>query len=238
MTKTSTEAVEALSEVIERRYQWVNAGPFIIADLADRGFALSPTAKTEPNAGKYAFSREWCINMAKQEGGAEIGAGMPDHPLRALPEPSAAGLHPETADLVDRFATALKEKLLASQNKYGWAVDWKDDDWQQRAQASLVEHISKGDPRDVAAYCAFLWHHGWPTALSAPTRERDLQEGLDAASNALLKAASVFSYYATLHKEKSSKEGDQKAAKNMGYYLEFEEAAEAARNLLNEGSGR
>lgn len=72
-------------------------------------------------------------------------------------------LHPLTNDLVDRFALALKEKLLASQIKYGWADDWARDDWQERCQASLLDHIGKGDPRDVAAFAAFMWHHGWPT---------------------------------------------------------------------------
>lgn len=73
-------------------------------------------------------------------------------------------LHPLTNDLVDRFALALKEKLLASQIKYGWADDWARDDWQERCRASLLDHIGKGDPRDVAAFAAFMWHHDWPTA--------------------------------------------------------------------------
>lgn len=42
--KASDEALEeaghALSEIIDERYQWKNAGPFIIADLADRGFTI------------------------------------------------------------------------------------------------------------------------------------------------------------------------------------------------------
>tara|TARA_R100001143_G_scaffold58421_2_gene56291 strand:+ start:4125 stop:4733 length:609 start_codon:yes stop_codon:yes gene_type:complete len=73
-------------------------------------------------------------------------------------------LHPVTADLVDRFASALKDKLHASQIKYGWQDDWTADDWQERCQTSLLEHLVKGDPRDVAAFAAFMWHHGWPTA--------------------------------------------------------------------------
>ena len=30
----------------------------------------------------------------------------------------------------------------------------------------LRAHADKGDPRDVAAYCAFLWYHGASSALS------------------------------------------------------------------------
>ena len=30
------------------------------------------------------LTKSWCINMAEQENGNEIGAGMPDHPLHAL----------------------------------------------------------------------------------------------------------------------------------------------------------
>ncbi len=80
----------------------------------------------------------------------------------AMPE----GLHPDTADLVQRFAAALAEKLRAAEVKYGYSNFWKDDDWQDECRAKLLHHLAKGDPRDVANYCAFMWHHGWPTALS------------------------------------------------------------------------
>lgn len=73
------------------------------------------------------------------------------------------GLHPETADLVVRFAEALAEKLRKAEVKYGYSDFWKYDDWKEECQAKLLEHMAKGDPRDVANYCAFMWHHGWPT---------------------------------------------------------------------------
>ena len=65
------------------------------------------------------------------------------------------------AELIDRFAVALKDKLAIARarGKRGWSnPDWMDD-----CRRQLVEHIAKGDPRDVANYCAFLWHHGEPT---------------------------------------------------------------------------
>lgn len=84
------------------------------------------------------------------------------------PTPADDALHPATSDLVDRFAVALKEKLAASERKYGWTDEWAKDDWQERCQRSLAEHLAKGDPRDVAAFAAFMWHHGWPTVSADP----------------------------------------------------------------------
>ena len=82
-------------------------------------------------------------------------------PTAALKIPE--GLHPDTADLVMRFATALAEKLHRAEQKYGYANGWKASGWYNECLQQLWEHIEKGDPRDVAAYCAFMWHHGWVT---------------------------------------------------------------------------
>lgn len=73
-------------------------------------------------------------------------------------------LHPVTANLVACFARALAAKLSAAEKKYGYTDGWCDPNWMGECRAKLVEHIAKGDPRDVAAYCAFLWHHGKSTA--------------------------------------------------------------------------
>ncbi|MBW5937553.1 hypothetical protein [Klebsiella michiganensis] len=73
------------------------------------------------------------------------------------------GLNPETTDLVLRFASALADKLYKAEQKYGRSTDWMKDDWYDDCLQSLWEHIEKGDPRDVAAYCAFMWYHGWVT---------------------------------------------------------------------------
>jgi hypothetical protein len=73
------------------------------------------------------------------------------------------------ADLVARFSAALLEKLRAAEQKYGRKNDWLDPNWEADCQRQLLEHVAKGDPRDVAAYAAFCWHHGWPTStLSRP----------------------------------------------------------------------
>lgn len=73
------------------------------------------------------------------------------------------GLHPDTQKLVADFCTALAEKLHKAQLKYGYDIDWKQDGWPSQCQAHFHQHIAKGDPRDVAAYCAFMWWHGWST---------------------------------------------------------------------------
>lgn len=82
-------------------------------------------------------------------------------PTVSVPDNS---LHPATADLIRRFALALSEKLTAAQTKYGYSDGWLSPDWMDECRAKLLEHVAKGDPRDAAAYCAFLWHHGESTA--------------------------------------------------------------------------
>lgn len=84
-----------------------------------------------------------------------------------LPEATAP-----TDDLVNRFAAALKEKLHAAEQKYGFSNDWMKDDWQGELIAKLLNHVQKGDPRDVAAYCAFAWHHGWSITPYTHTNSR------------------------------------------------------------------
>jgi hypothetical protein len=74
-----------------------------------------------------------------------------------------AGLHPETAALVGRFATALAAKLKRAEDKYGYSDGWRSPDWRGECAAKLREHVDKGDPLDVAAFCAFQHHHAWAT---------------------------------------------------------------------------
>lgn len=72
-------------------------------------------------------------------------------------------LHPATGDLVLRFAVALSRKLHEAQEKYNFTDEWTKDDWEDECRKELLRHIDKGDPLDVAAYCAFMWHHRWST---------------------------------------------------------------------------
>lgn len=89
----------------------------------------------------------------------------PFQPAPVMP----AELHPDTQNLVADFCTALAEKLYKAQLKYGYDADWKQDGWHTQCLAHFHQHIAKGDPRDVAAYCAFMWYHGWKTeSVSVP----------------------------------------------------------------------
>lgn len=114
--------------------------------------------------------------------GERVMHGFLDAMLAAAPAPSVvnqqlttaptvampAGLHADTQDLVTRFATALAVKLHAAELKHGYSNGWKDPAWMDECRQKLIEHLTKGDPRDVAAYCAFLWHHCQST--SAPSK--------------------------------------------------------------------
>jgi hypothetical protein len=90
------------------------------------------------------------------------------------------GLDADTADLVVRFSRALADKFFIAQEKYGYANRWLESgyEWPEPDCADrLLEHLAKGDPRDVAAYCAFLWHFGLPTRASK-IADNDLTENV------------------------------------------------------------
>lgn len=95
-------------------------------------------------------------NLAK-EAATEIAR------LRVLTMVNVPGLHPSTQELVITFSQALGEKLLKAQTKYGYADQWKTEDWMDKCREDLLLHVKKGDPLDVAAYCAFLWSKNEPT---------------------------------------------------------------------------
>ncbi len=88
-------------------------------------------------------------------------------------------MNERTAQLVLRFSDALRNKLAAAEKKYGYSDGWASDIWMDECRAKLMEHIAKGDPIDVAAYCAFLWHHNESTVTrpaSAPVVGGDAAE--------------------------------------------------------------
>ncbi|HHB9724743.1 TPA: hypothetical protein ACN7TG_002906 [Klebsiella pneumoniae] len=108
----------------------------------------------ELNTGVDTWNR--CIDEVAKINGEMIIAGRLD------------GLHPSTAALVNDFATALAEKLRKAELKYGYSNAWTNNGWMTDCLADFHRHIAKGDPRDVAAYCAFMWYHGWKTEAAQP----------------------------------------------------------------------
>jgi hypothetical protein len=79
--------------------------------------------------------------------------------LREAPAPAQSG-HPD--DLaVDQFAAAMKEKLAQARAK--GRGGWQRCD-PTRLSNMLRKHVEKGDPRDVANFCMFLWHLEQPIA--------------------------------------------------------------------------
>lgn len=104
---------------------------------------------------------------------AEGMHGIHSTPLYTHPAPVPAmimpeSLHPDTKKLVCDFASALAEKLYNAQLKYGYSDNWKRGDWSEQCLQHFHQHIGKGDPSDVAAYCAFMWFHGWKAESQAP----------------------------------------------------------------------
>lgn len=90
--------------------------------------------------------------------------------LRDLATPKH-GAHPDES-AVDAFAEAMKEKLEAARAKGrdGWQGCTPDE-----LSRMLREHVEKGDPRDVANFCMFLWHMDAPISERQGNTARDLR---------------------------------------------------------------
>lgn len=118
--------------------------------------------------GREAVSREFTMRVpADPDRDADLVLSEAARRIRSL-SAQASPLHPATTDLVQRFAAALADKLATAEAKYGYTNEWADPSWMDECRHRLLEHVAKGDPRDVAAYCAFLWHHDERTASAPP----------------------------------------------------------------------
>jgi hypothetical protein len=73
------------------------------------------------------------------------------------------GLHPETKRLIQAFAVALADKARDAEVKHGFGDDWISNLTETECRIDLLKRLEKGDPRDVAIYCAFMWARGWRT---------------------------------------------------------------------------
>ncbi|ECJ3537803.1 DUF550 domain-containing protein [Salmonella enterica] len=155
----SKEALEAAADPSDP-LEWADM-QFLLWD-AQRRAGISDEQITQAMVEKLAVNkqREWPV---PRDG--EPRLHIKDMPAPVMPEE----LHPDTQNLAANFCTALAEKLYGAQLKYGYDADWKQDGWATQCLSHFHQHIAKGDPRDVAAYCAFMWYHGWKTeSVSVP----------------------------------------------------------------------
>lgn len=173
----SKEALEAAADPSDP-LEWADM-QFLLWD-AQRRMGLSDKFITRAMIEKLA------INKARQW--PEPKDGEPRLHIKEQPAPvMPAELHPDTQSLVANFCTALAEKLYGAQLKYGYDADWKQDGWATQCLSHFHQHIAKGDPRDVAAYCAFMWYHGWKTeSVSGPVVPEEMPKGLAAQIVSLL----------------------------------------------------
>lgn len=173
----SKEALESAAEPGDLS-EWADM-QFLLWD-AQRRAGISDEQITQAMIEKLA------INKARQW--PEPKDGEPRQHIKEQPAPvMPAELHPDTQNLVADFCTALAEKLYGAQLKYGYDADWKQDGWATQCLSHFHQHIAKGDPRDVAAYCAFMWYHGWKTeSVSGPVVPEEMPKGLAAQIVSLL----------------------------------------------------
>lgn len=94
--------------------------------------------------------------------------------------------HPDDV-AVDQFAEAMKAKLADARAK--GRSGWQECDPTELSYM-LREHVEKGDPRDVANFCMFLWSLGKPIGDARPVVDLQLtpmdgiQVWIDAYTNA------------------------------------------------------
>lgn len=173
----SKEALEAAADPSDP-LEWADM-QFLLWD-AQRRMGTSDEFITRAMIEKLAVNkqREW----------PEPKDGEPRLHIKDMPAPVIpAELHPDTQNLMADFCTALAEKLYKAQLKYGYDADWKQDGWATQCLSHFHQHIAKGDPRDVAAYCAFMWYHGWKTeSVSGPVVPEEMPKGLAAQIVSLL----------------------------------------------------
>ncbi|HCJ3121280.1 hypothetical protein [Klebsiella pneumoniae] len=148
-----SDAIKPLRELQERRKVERDSEPVAALKLPPK-LSNDRERAHELNTGVDTWNR--CIDEVAKINGEMIIAGRVD------------GLHPTTSALVNDFATALAEKLRKAELKYGYSNAWTNNGWMTECLADFHRHIAKGDPRDVAAYCAFMWYHGWKTEAAQP----------------------------------------------------------------------
>ncbi|MDN7988975.1 hypothetical protein QZM97_02680 [Burkholderia orbicola] len=105
----------------------------------------------------HADDPKACYRVRCQLGGKCVDDDMSPR------QPAAAPIHPDD-EAVDRFSIAMKAKLAEARAK--GRSGWETCD-PTELSIMLREHVEKGDPRDVANFCMFLWALGKPISDAA-----------------------------------------------------------------------
>lgn len=158
----STYTEQQLADLYERAVSAEAAGEH----STDAGYELdNAMLALAPNYGGLIRTLIDQLRDANRKAEPAMGPDGMEHFTVKLPE----GLARSTQYLIVDTAQALGNKLLAAQNKRkADPVGWMRNDWEDDCRAGLMNHIQKGDPRDVMAYAAFMHYHGWSTAKPEP----------------------------------------------------------------------
>ena len=139
--------------------------PFFIKAVDKAQRALS--VEVDPKEAKQFGSEQEATEYMKANGLRTV-QGFSVAPLEEDSKASIVipdGLHPDSVDLIIEFAETLASKMKDNQEKYGYGNEWKTQDWEDDCRKDMIEHIEKGDPRDVGIYCAIMNHRRWLTTI-------------------------------------------------------------------------
>ena len=141
------EAVEPKFKAGDKVYYRAYADICVVSDVSDLGEVQIKGWRED-----YYNSRYFC--HATQENYERLQAIFPD--IEFEQPPTQADIDNEA---VDKLAKAMKDKLAEKreQGYHGWET-CKHGDLVQL----LINHVDKGDPIDVANFCAFLFARGEP----------------------------------------------------------------------------
>lgn len=118
--------------------------------------------------GNAFFEEQGCVSSEAEDLQPEVDSlnqnldGEPPYAVVALythPAAQQAAAHPDNA-AVDALAALMKAKLAKQRAKGYGGWDDKTQCHQQRLSDMLRNHVDKGDPVDVANFCAFLLARG------------------------------------------------------------------------------
>ena len=178
-------------------------------DGKDMSCDVLPILDVQTAEGNFMFSA-WEPTPPELEAlnkGANIVLGVRGtaHPVVSLQVAADVAVkHPDDV-AVDQFAEVMKAKLADARAK--GRSGWQECDPAELSYM-LREHVEKGDPRDVANFCMFLWSLGKPIGDTV----------LPISGYALQKAESPAVAQPVADKQEALKEADALTARIEAFY--------------------